>query len=70
MASCWCIDSPEVIRSVIESEQMDLVMIGRRHLANPHYPYELAQRLGEEGPSKMTLPDSYAHWLARYTPAA
>lgn len=62
VAASWCIDTPEVISSVIEKGQMDLVMIGRRHLANPHYPYELAQRLGESDPSWKTLPHPYAHW--------
>lgn len=68
VASGWCIDLPEVIMDVLQNEQMDLVMIGRRHLANPHYPYELAQNLGVEKPSWKTLPESYAHWLAQYKP--
>ena len=68
VASCWCIDTPEVINSVLKKEQMDLVMIGRQHLTNPHFPYELAQKLGEKDPSWKTLPAPYAHWLARYQP--
>lgn len=69
VASAWCIDSPELIRDVLANEQMDLVMVGRRHLSNPHYPYELAQALGEPNAAKLTLPDSYAHWLTRYKPS-
>jgi len=42
------------------------VMIGRAHLANPHYPYQLAQELDVESPAWTTLPAPYAHWLARY----
>jgi len=68
VAAGWCIDTPELVKTVLEKEQMDLVMIGRRHLANPHYPYELAQHLREPDPSWKTLPDPYAHWLAKYTP--
>lgn len=68
VASGWFIDTPEVIKAVIEQGQMDLVMIGRRHLANPHYPYELAQQFGENDPSWKTLPASYAHWLSKYNP--
>lgn len=68
VATAWCVDTPEVIRDVIEKQQQDLVMLGRRHLTNPHYPYELAQALGEENPAWKVLPDSYAHWLAKYRP--
>jgi NADPH2 dehydrogenase len=68
VASAWNIDMPEVIRDVLAKEQMDLVMLGRRHLANPHYPYELAQILGVEKPEWTTLPAAYAHWLAKYKP--
>lgn len=68
VAAAWCIDTPEVIKAVLAKEQMDLVMLGRRHLTNPHYPYELARKLNEEGPSWKTLPAPYAHWLAQYAP--
>jgi len=50
---------------VIAEQQMDLVMIGRAHLANPHYPYALAKKLNVERPS-WVLPAPYAHWLERY----
>ncbi|MFO1243479.1 MAG: NADH:flavin oxidoreductase/NADH oxidase [Rickettsiales bacterium] len=68
VAAAWCADTPEIIHDVLGKEQLDLVMLGRRHLANPHYPYELAHKMGVENPAWKTLPDSYAHWLARYTP--
>ncbi len=57
VSAAWCVDTPEVIREVLDKERMDLVMLGRRHLANPHYPYELAQQLGVENPAWTTLPD-------------
>lgn len=68
VAAAWCMDTPEIIQTVLEKEQLDLVMLGRRHLANPHYPYELAQHFAVENPAWATLPESYAHWLARYRP--
>lgn len=68
VAAAWCVDTPDVIRDVLAREQMDLVMLGRRHLANPNYPYELAQALAEPTPAMRTLPISYAHWLAKYRP--
>ncbi len=65
VASGWCIDGPDTAEKVIATGQMDLVMIGRAHLANPHYPYQLAQALGVAQPA-WTLPAPYAHWLSRY----
>jgi len=66
VASSWCIDSPNNAERVIASRQMDLVMIGRAHLANPHWPYLAAQELAVDKPSWM-LPAPYAHWLERYS---
>jgi len=65
VASSWGVEAPEVAERVIAEQQMDLVMIGRAHLANPHYPYYLAKKLQVEDPS-WVLPAPYAHWLARY----
>jgi len=65
VASSWGIDDPDVAERVIADKQMDLVMIGRAMLANPHYTYELAQTLKIDRPD-WVLPASYAHWLERY----
>lgn len=66
VASSWCIDGAQDAERAVAEDQMDLVMIGRAHLANPHYPYELAQAQGVERPAWATLPAPYAHWLSRY----
>lgn len=65
VASSWGVEAPDVAERVIAEQQMDLVMIGRAHLANPHYPYYLAKKLNVERPS-WALPAPYAHWLERY----
>ncbi|MEA9904910.1 NADH:flavin oxidoreductase/NADH oxidase [Xanthomonas campestris pv. raphani] len=65
VASSWNIDDPLEADRVVAAGQMELVMVGRAHLANPHWPYHAALALGEERPSRV-LPPSYAHWLARY----
>lgn len=65
VASSWGIDDPEVAEKVVAEKQMDIVMIGRAHLANPHYTYKLAQILGVDKPDWI-LPAPYAHWLERY----
>lgn len=65
VASSWGIDAPATAGGVVAKNQMDLVMVGRAHLANPHWPYQAAKALGEEKPS-WVLPAPYAHWLERY----
>ncbi|MDI3441505.1 hypothetical protein QLG07_18735 [Erwinia sp. V90_4] len=55
----------EVAERVIAEQQMNLVMIGRVHLANPYYTYALAKKLNIKPPS-WVLPAPYAHWLKRY----
>jgi 2,4-dienoyl-CoA reductase-like NADH-dependent reductase (Old Yellow Enzyme family) len=66
VASAWCIDAARDVERVIADGQMDVVMIARAHLADPHYPYQLALELGVEKPSWATLPPPYAYWLSRY----
>jgi 2,4-dienoyl-CoA reductase-like NADH-dependent reductase (Old Yellow Enzyme family) len=67
VASSWSIDVPATAERVVAENQMDLVMIGRAHLANPHWSYHAALALKKEKPS-WVLPAPYAHWLARYRP--
>ncbi|KWI39015.1 NADH:flavin oxidoreductase/NADH oxidase [Burkholderia stagnalis] len=69
VASAWGIDTPQLAERVVADQQLDLVMVGRAHLADPHWPYYAAKQLGVERPS-WTLPASYAHWLERYKVAA
>lgn len=66
VASAWGIDVPATAERVVAENQMDLVMIGRAHLANPHWTYHAAKVLGKEKPS-WVLPAPYAHWLERYS---
>ncbi|WDD91804.1 NADH:flavin oxidoreductase/NADH oxidase [Burkholderia sp. FERM BP-3421] len=69
VASAWGIDTPQLAERVIADGQLDLVMVGRAHLADPHWPYYAAKTLGVERPS-WTLPAPYAHWLERYKTAS
>ena len=66
VASAWGIDTPELAERVVTDGQLDLVMVGRAHLANPHWSYYAARQLGIERPA-WVLPAPYAHWLERYT---
>lgn len=68
VASSWSIDVPATAERVVADQQMDLVMVGRAHLANPHWAYHAALALKEERAS-WVLPAPYAHWLERYSPS-
>lgn len=68
VSSAWGIGTPELAQRVLQAGQLDLVMVGRAHLADPHWPYKAARALGIERAS-WTLPPPYAHWLERYEAA-
>jgi 2,4-dienoyl-CoA reductase-like NADH-dependent reductase (Old Yellow Enzyme family) len=65
VSSAWGFGTPRLADQAIRDEQLDLVMIGRAHLANPHWPYHAAKVLGRDQPA-WVLPAPYAHWLSRY----
>jgi len=67
-ATSWYINDAAQADELIRDGKVDLVMLGRALLANPHWPYEAARSLGLEKPS-WTLPAPYAHWLERYRAA-
>jgi 2,4-dienoyl-CoA reductase-like NADH-dependent reductase (Old Yellow Enzyme family) len=64
-ATTWNISTPELAEHLISTGAVDLVMLGRPLLANPHWPYAAAQKLGVDKASWI-LPAPYAHWLERY----
>ena len=65
VAAAWGIDTPQLADSTVANGQLDLVMVGRAHLANPHWPLQAARALHIERPT-WVLPAPYAHWLERY----
>lgn len=65
VASAWGFGTPYLAESAVLNKQLDVVMIGRAHLANPRWPYGAAQTLRVEQPA-WVLPAPYAHWLSRY----
>ncbi len=65
VSSAWGFGTPSLAEQAVKAEQLDLVMVGKAHLANPHWAYFAAKELGVERAS-WTLPASYAHWLQRY----
>jgi 2,4-dienoyl-CoA reductase-like NADH-dependent reductase (Old Yellow Enzyme family) len=64
-STSWYISVPEQANDLIGTGQLDLVMLARPLLADPHWPYAAAKALGVENPASSTLPVPYAHWLLR-----
>jgi 2,4-dienoyl-CoA reductase-like NADH-dependent reductase (Old Yellow Enzyme family) len=67
-ATTWYISDPKQADGLIRDGKVDLVMLGRRLLENPHWPYDAARALGVPK-AAWTLPAPYAHWLERYRAA-
>ncbi|MFJ3468041.1 NADH:flavin oxidoreductase/NADH oxidase [Pseudomonas sp. NPDC090201] len=65
VTSAWGFGTPQLAEESIKAGHLDLVSIGRAHLADPHWPYFAAKELGVDKAS-WTLPAPYAHWLERY----
>lgn len=65
VSSAWGFGTPTIAEQVVRDEQLDVVMVGKAHLANPHWAYFAAKELGLERAS-WTMPAPYAHWLERY----
>ena len=63
--SAWGFGTPEVAQAAVQDGHLDIVMVGRSHLADPHWTYAAAKALGKDKPS-WVLPAPYAHWLERY----
>lgn len=64
VATSWNISHPIKTNELIVSGQLDLVMLAKALLDDPHWPYHAAQRLGIDTPQKV-LPSQYAYWLKR-----
>jgi len=62
VAVSWNLGRPATADRVIREELIDLVMLGRPALANPHWPIWAARELGREDPFGLTIED-WAWWL-------
>lgn len=65
VSSAWGFGEPNIAEKAVQDGQLDLVLVGKAHLANPHWAYHAARELKIERAS-WTLPAPYAHWLERY----
>lgn len=64
-ATSWFISEPAQAEELVRGGVIDLVMLARPVLVNPHWPYRAALELGVER-AAWVLPAPYAHWLERY----
>ncbi|MDB5959634.1 MAG: NADH:flavin oxidoreductase [Massilia sp.] len=65
VSSAWGFGTPAIAEQVVRDEVLDLVMVGKAHLADPHWAYFAARELKVDKAS-WTLPAPYAAWLERY----
>lgn len=63
-AVSWNLADPAYADEIIRSEQVDLLLIGRPALENPHWPLFAALKLGRNAPYDI-MPTQYQHALAR-----
>ncbi|MGH9916570.1 MAG: NADH:flavin oxidoreductase/NADH oxidase, partial [Pyrinomonadaceae bacterium] len=67
-STSWYISTPQEADALVREGKVDLVMLARPLLTDPHWPVRAAKELGVEKPS-WVLPSPYAHWLERYRAA-
>lgn len=65
VATSWNLGVPAVADSVIRRELIDLAMIGRPALANPHWPVWAARELGHDDPFSL-VPADWGWWLRNF----
>jgi 2,4-dienoyl-CoA reductase-like NADH-dependent reductase (Old Yellow Enzyme family) len=62
VTTSWLITDAGQADSFVRDRQVDLVMLARPLLANPHWPYAAARELAIDKPASV-LPTPYAFWL-------
>ena len=63
-ATSWNISEFKKTEQFLQEEKVDLLLLGKTLLDDPHWPYHAAQALGRETPQQL-LPEQYAWWLKR-----
>jgi 2,4-dienoyl-CoA reductase-like NADH-dependent reductase (Old Yellow Enzyme family) len=61
----WNLGQPQVADRAIREELIDLVLLGRPALANPHWPVWAARELGREDPFGL-VPEDWGWWLRNF----
>ena len=53
VSSAWGFGQPKLAEDAVKNDALDIVMIGRAHLENPHWTYAAAKALGIDKPYKI-----------------
>lgn len=61
----WNLGVPENSDRAIREDKVDLVLLGRPALSNPHWPVWAARELGHEDPFGL-VPEDWAWWLRNF----
>lgn len=65
VAVSWNLGLPAIADMVIRQEQIDLVLLGRPALSNPHWPVWAARELAHPDPFSL-VPEDWAWWLRNF----
>ncbi len=65
VATSWNLGLPALADQVIREEAIDLVMLGRPALANPHWPVWAARELAHPDPFSL-VPEDWGWWLRNF----
>lgn len=65
VATSWNLGIPRNADRAIREERIDLVMLGRPALANPHWPVWAARELGHPSPFSL-VPEDWRWWLENF----
>lgn len=68
VTTSWLITDVREADGFVRDRQVDLVMLARPLLANPHWPYAAARELAIDRPASV-LPTPYAFWLQGWSGA-
>jgi 2,4-dienoyl-CoA reductase-like NADH-dependent reductase (Old Yellow Enzyme family) len=61
----WNLGQPQVADRAIREDLIDLVLLGRPALANPHWPVWAARELAREDPFDL-VPEDWGWWLRNF----
>ena len=65
MACSWNLGVPQNADDAIRSGAIDVVLLGRPALANPHWPVWAARELGHKEPFEL-VPEDWGWWLSNF----
>ena len=65
VATSWNLGLPALADKVIREETIDLVLLGRPALSNPHWPVWAARELSHSDPFSL-VPEDWAWWLRNF----